>query len=998
MNKTLTTLAGLLAALAVSAQTPYWQDVSVTSINAQTQRTEVVFFPSADQAQNTPFEQSPYYKSLNGEWDFVYYDSQKSLPADLKPSEWKKITVPGNWEFQGYGVPVYTNTKYEFAPHDPQPPTLPEDVPVGLYHRTFSIPSNWDGRTVYLNLCAAKSGVYVYVNDQEVGYCEDSKDLARFDISQYIKSGENDLKVLMHRWSTASYLEDQDFWRVSGFERDVYLSSEAVKQDFDFRVVATLDDKLRDGLFTLKIQGVGNSAFRLLDADGNTVLEGAGSNFSGRIPEVRQWTAETPNLYTLLIENNGEYTRFDVGFRRIEVKGDFFFVNGQKIKLKGVNFHEHNQYTGHYLTREDIKANLIRMRELNVNAIRTCHYPQGRAFYELCDSLGFYVYDEANIESHGMGYREETLAKRPEWYAKHLDRTLNMYYRTANYPCVVILSLGNEAGNGENFLKTYAVLKALEKGGQNRPVVYERAEGGSNTDFVNPMYPRASWFREQGENPPGKPCVPCEYAHAMGNSTGSFDLQLGYVYQYDNLQGGFIWDWIDQGVLEEDENGRSFWTYGGDYGANEWFETDWNFNCNGIVNPDINPHPGAAEVKHWYQDINITSINPASGEFVLHNRFYFKNLDGYDIAWRIEEDGNPISNGIEHFEGVLPQDSVAFRVEMPQFDADKAYYINFYAITTEDSPLLKADYTVADNQFLLSEAAPKTFAAGDGKPLKFKDKGDTYLFKGSRIRLVVDKATGYIMQYKVKGKNMIDPEFGLQPNFWRAPNDNDWGMHYPNKAGAWKDSTITLSSMDALANGIHAEYNLPYNCKYVVDYLIDRSGKLGVSASFKGSDAQKAREVMRIGFRARLPKDCDAFTYFGRGPVENYWDRNTAAFIGLYDSSAEAEYYPYVRPQETGHHTDCSYLKNKLFTVDGYPNFEFNYLRNSIEDLDPRDEKNGNTHQHVNDITPQDFVEMCIDYKMTGVGGYDSWGARPEPDRSLWSDKDYDFQFTITPR
>ncbi|MCR5245844.1 MAG: beta-galactosidase, partial [Bacteroidales bacterium] len=402
MKTSILTALVLLPAIAAQAQTtPLWRDINATERNAQTKRTELIMYPTSEEALTKPFEQSPFYRSLNGEWDFFYTDDASTIPGDFSGLQWSSITVPGNWEFQGFGVPVYINIRYEFAPDDPQPPVIPEKVPAGVYRRTFTVPAEWEGRQLYLNLCGAKSGVYVYVNGAEVGYCEDSKDLARFDITSFVRDGENELTVLMHRWSAGSYLECQDFWRVSGFERDVYLSSEKSADYLDFKVVSTLAEDCTTGVFSF--EGVQGSSFRLLDKDGSTVLEGGQRVLKAQIPDVRRWTAETPELYTLLVSKDGEYTRFDVGFRRIEIKGNVFYVNGQPIKFKGVNFHEHSQFTGHYLTRAEILANLKVMRQLNVNAIRTCHYPQGRAFYELCDSLGFYVYDEVNIESHGMG-------------------------------------------------------------------------------------------------------------------------------------------------------------------------------------------------------------------------------------------------------------------------------------------------------------------------------------------------------------------------------------------------------------------------------------------------------------------------------------------------------------------------------------------------------------------------------------------------------------------
>ena len=707
MKKTILCLAFSALSLSIFAEDlPFYRDKDVYKLGAQTRRTEIIYYPTAEDALSKSFEQSPWYLNLNGVWDFKYAACEGELPA-----EWSTIKVPGNWEVQGWGTPVYVNTTYDFNPSNPQPPVLPDLIPVGVYRRSFSVPSEWAGRDVFINFCGVKSGVFVYVNGTLIGYNEDSKDLARYRLNDYLKEGENELIVKCYRWSTGSWFECQDFWRISGIERDVYLSSEKPSAIEDFRIVSTLDDGFTDGIFSLTTTAPAN--YQLLDADGSVVASGVAPVKGVRIPGVRRWTAETPELYTLLLESKGEYTRFDVGFRRLQVKGNVFYVNGQPVKFKGVNFHEHDQFTGHYTTREQILENLKLMRSLNINAIRTCHYPQQRAFYELCDSLGFYVYDEANLESHGMGYGERSLAKFPEWLDMHMERTLNMYARTANYPCVTILSLGNEAGDGVNFARTHEALKKLEAGGQNRPVVYERAEGGPNTDFLNPMYPSPDWVREQGRKPSAKPVVLCEYAHAMGNSTGSFDFYWDAFYSYPNLQGGFIWDWIDQGLAEKDSKGRSYWAYGGDYGdpatdpAGWW--ADRNFCCNGLVSPDLDVHPGAWEVKYWYQDVLIGFADSceydedvAQDRYRVLNRFYFKSLN-HDLHWEVTEDGRPVASGVKHL-SLAPFESEEFSVELPEMLPEHSYYINFDVLTCEADALLPEGYAIANYQFLLRKA------------------------------------------------------------------------------------------------------------------------------------------------------------------------------------------------------------------------------------------------------------------------------------------------------
>ena len=992
-------LIALLVGLAAATEPlPLHRDINATSVNVQDKRTEVVFFPDAESAIQKNIEQSPFYNCLNGEWDFLYFDSEKLVPEDLSARKWEKIKVPGNWEVQGWGLPIYVNIPYEFASVDPQPPTLPEDIPVGIYRRSFTVPAEWAGRELYLNICGAKSGVYTFLNGKEIAYSEDSKDLVRIDITPYVKEGDNELVMKMTRWSTGSWLECQDFWRISGIERDVYLSSEKVKQDFDFEVVSTLFDGYTDGDF--RLEATPGTNFCLLDKDGTAVAQGS-VPFKSRIPSVRRWSAETPELYTLVLEKEGEYARFDVGFRRIEINKDAVLLfNGQAIKFKGVNLHEHNEFTGHYTSRDYIRRSLLVMKQLNVNTIRTCHYPQPRAFYELCDSLGFYVYDETNIESHGMGYKEKSLAKHAEWFPKHKDRTLNMYMRTRNYPCVTLLSLGNEAGMGVNFMGTYKMLKDLEKGKMNRPVVYERTEGKEGTDVHCPMYPKmTNLYYERDDDPVHKPYVACEYSHAMGNSNGSFDLMWELMYSHPRMQGGCIWDWVDQGLAVKDAKGRKYWTYGGDYGNIEtdpaaWF-ADRNFNCNGVVNPDLDIHPAGAEIKHWYQNVWF-SAGEMPGEFKVLNRNYFRSLDAYKFKWTLWCDGATVSEGDLHF-STAPQECETFKIDLPSMSMDHTWSIQFEAQNAGAQPALEEGFVLASNQeVLIHTLAPRAEVVPG--VVKMAEKNGKIVLKGKCSKLVFDTVSGKVVALKSRGKQLIDKKFGMKPNFWRAPIDNDWGNKYPVRAGEWKnDAALVSAKAESMENGavILAEYGLPMGCALKVAYEFSYAGDLHVKYDFVGS-SEKAVEVPRIGFRMRMKASADKFSYFGRGPVENYIDRNTAAFLGAYEGSAEKELYPYVRPQETGHHTGCDwlYIGNARVLAFDEP-FEFNALRASIEDLDPRTEDGSRIWGHVNDIPVRNFVELCIDGAMTGVGGYDSWGAKPEPSRTLFTNQNYHYEFVI---
>ena len=1032
----LSILPALFLPAALWAQSlPYWQDMNITSVNAETRRTEAVWFADRADALSKGFRESENYADLNGVWEFKYFDDYHEMERFFRSAQndttgigWDKIQVPGNWEVQGYGVPIYVNIPYEFAPRDPQPPTLPDVFPAALYHRTFTVPEGWKGRTVYLNLAGIKSGTYVYVNGKEIGYSEDSKSLARFDVTQAVKDGDNDLMLKVYRYSTGSWLECQDFWRISGIERDVYLSSEKTPARFDFSVVSTLDPTLTRGVFQLKMRSEGKSDvfYELIDSNGETVADaiydfrGELTTVTDTIPDVRTWTAETPELYTLLLKVNGEYTRFHVGFRRIEIAtvkdGErdvkALLVNGQPVKFKGVNMHEHNPYTGHYQTRENILEDLKLMKMANINAIRTCHYPQPREFYELCDSLGFYVYDEANIESHGMGYRlDRTLGNNTAWQSKHIDRILNMYYRTASYPCVTILSLGNEAGNGANFYEAYRVLKALERDGQNRPVCYERAEREWNTDMLVPQYPGADWFARMGERESGRPVVPSEYAHAMGNSTGSLDLQWAQIYAHTHLQGGFIWDWVDQGLYDPEKG----WTYGGDYGVDA--PSDANFLCNGLVNPDRNPHPGYFEVKHVYQDIAITGVAPEEGRFSIQNRFYFKDLKDYVVRWRLERDGKPVKKGKCAFSTPARQ-AEEFVLKLPErkMRPEGEYRIFFETETARALPLLPKGTIIAADEVLVKDTGEKK-AFKSRRHADVKENETEIRLSAGRGRLVFDKALGIVRRCTYRGTDLFDPEFGLRPNFWRGPTDNDYGNNQPYRAHAWKEASQTFQASVSEEEGtLRVTYALPTGCSMTVDYTLLPGGSLKISAAFRGA-GKKPVDIPRIGFRFRV-KDND-FQYFGRGPMENYCDRNSGTFKSVYAAKASDEFYPYVRPQETGHHTETEWLSTRQITVVADSLFEFNALRHSVEDLDSEEsgqpfqwnnfdtspvhdeEEAANAHRrhqtHLCDVPDRDFTEICIDGAATGVGGYDSWGSMPEPSRTVWSTDDRTFAFTLVP-
>lgn len=1020
---------------------PYHRDLNVVSVNKQSPRSSFMVYGDRASAQSRDYAASRYCRLLNGTWKFLYDDDFRNLPAEATEpaadvSGWSEIEVPGNWEFQGFGTALYVNHPFEFATSDPLPPTLPEAIPGGVYRRDFEVPADWAGRDIYLHLAGAKSGVYVYVNGREVGYSEDSKDPAEFLINPFLKQGRNTLALKIARWSTGSYLECQDFWRVSGIERDVFLWSQAPVALADFRVRSTLDDSYTDGIFRLemKMRNSGSRdtnariSFELTDAAGKSVLSGRTEQrlppesgqtvaFDGRIDRVAPWTAETPNLYDLMmkIETDGsrpEYIPFRVGFRRIEIKASeqerggerlrLLYVNGQPVKLKGVNIHEHSERGGHYVTAEEMRRNFELMKRNNINSVRLSHYPQDRRFYEMCDEYGLYVYDEANIESHGMYYtiwnedmrkgseghvdgkKRGTLGHNPDWLPHHLERAVNMFERNKNHPCVTIWSLGNEAGNGFNFYNAYVTLKNLDRGLMDRPVCYERAGWEWNTDMYVPQYPSAAWLRSVGEQGSDRPVVPSEYSHAMGNSNGDLWGQWQAIYAHPHLQGGYIWDWIDQGILEHDSEGRPYWTYGGDYGG-RFAPSDANFLANGIVGADQKPHPAMSEVKYVYQNVGFEAVDLAKGRVKITNRFYFTDLSDYRVRYEVCRNGKPVRTGVLKL-GLAPQESEVVTLPVDRLEAGPGdeYFLNFEVATLRPAPLVPAGHIVAREQFELPLKGEKERfrPAGASRMEISEDRGGVRI-RSSAVDFAFDAALGAVTSYKVDGTEYFDGGFGIRPNFWRAPTDNDYGNGAPLRLQVWKtlSNRPVVERFGAVREGGGVRLTVDYgweiaeaglgHVSYRVDYTLYPGGELHVALHYAPSAAtgaydtaklnagtrdgaaatftpkteeelktiRKVLEIPRIGVRFRLPAAFDRITYFGRGPEENYADRFRGTFVGLHSAKAWELYTPYMRPQENGHRTQTRWMaatddrgKGLLVVADSL--LEFNALRNSIEDFD----------------------------------------------------------------
>ena len=953
--------------------------------------------------------QPEFVMSLNGKWDFWWSESDASYKEEFvapgyNSSSWDKIDVPANWELNGYGTAIYTNHGYEFKPSNPQPPILPEKNAVGVYRKVIDIPANWDGREVYLNIGAAKSGCYVYVNGILVGYNEDSKNTAEYNLTPYLHKGKNLVALKIYRWSTGSYLECQDFWRLSGIERDVYVFAQPKVHLFDYRITPIVEHLAEDGLIgsgyfeldaVVKNNSKSNATVELslggalsgVEKRSVSIAAGEESLQSFKIPFEgwNLWSAETPVLYdgSIALSQGGnvsEKVAFKFAPRKVEIIGNQLLVNGKAIKIKGVNIHEHNQYTGHVISREQMESDIQLMKAHNFNAIRCSHYPQPAYFYELCDEYGIYVCDEANIESHGMYYnlrKGGTLGNDLRFYNGHMARVKNMYWRNKNYTSIIYWSMGNEAGNGYNFYQTFLYLKDLDK---VRPVQHERAILEWNTEIYCPQYPSAFKLAEWAAQETDRPYILSEYAHAMGNSTGNFKDLWDVIYAADNLQGGFIWDWVDQGILQKTKDGKEFWAYGGDFGVNA--PSDGNFLCNGVIGPDRVPHPAMNEIKHIYQNLWIEP--DGNGAYRAINRNYFTGVDHYN--YEIVSVPEKYSKGAKSkviLQGKVSVDIPAddtITIKLPEFKMQPGYdyYVNFSGEQSWNQ------YPLGDN------AVPQVVSVS----------------KKAKVEFEVDAESGLIGKYAVNGVDYLSGDFGIRPNYWRAPNDNDYGNGAPARWQAWKvygKENKPAEVTDKMVDGnrvVKVVYNLEdLGCSNVVTYTLEPSGALTVEAQMSEASL---KEAPRYGLRWRMPQEFSNVRFYGRGPWENYCDRKDGAMFDIYSCNVADMYVPYVRPQENGHRVDVRWLeiknaKGKGLVILAMENpFEFNALHNSIEDFDceesdapyqwnnfvendPHDVGRARNvmkkQTHVSDISPRNFTEICIDSRMTGVGGDNSWGA-----------------------
>ncbi|MFT3740745.1 MAG: glycoside hydrolase family 2 TIM barrel-domain containing protein [Breznakibacter sp.] len=1035
--KPISLLCAVLAmfSLVKAQEAPDWENPDVFQINKEPTRASFMPYADVPSAMVDEYSRSPWYMSLDGKWKFQWSPTPGQRPmdfykADFDVRNWKEIDVPSNWELKGYGIPIYTNITY---PYPKNPPLIDHsDNPVGSYRRTFSLPENWEGRRVYIHFEAGTSAMYVWVNGQKVGYTENSKTPAEFDITPYVKKGQNLVAAEVYRWSDGSYLEDQDFWRLSGIDRHVYLYSTADVRVADFFVRPDLDAAYKNGSLTVDValKSYAPSAknnyqleAQLFDANGGkvfaqtlkVVLAADGSKsttLSQKVPSPKLWSNETPYLYSLVLtlkDDKGaalEHVSAKVGFRKVELKNGQLLVNGKRILVKGVNMHEHHPINGHYQSKEMMMKDICVMKSLNINAVRCSHYPSNVEWMKLCDQYGLFLVAEANIESHGMGAEWQAWfdkkvhpAYRDEWKAAHMDRITSLVERDKNHPSVIIWSMGNECGNGPVFYEAYKWIKERDR---TRLVQFEQAGENENTDVVCPMYPRIRDMKEYAERKSvSRPYIMCEYAHAMGNSSGNFDEYWRIIRNSPNMQGGFIWEWVEHGLMAHDEVGRQYWAYGGDLGGHT-YTNDENFCLDGLVSADRIPHPGTFEVKKFYQNIWFKSEKPESGVITVESEFDYTNLDQFVFRYEVVKNGGIVKSG-DFNVSLEPRGKKQVKLDLPKLDQAPGveYLLNIYAYTRLGSGILPQNHEMAREQMVLGKSNYFETVEANGTVPTVNDEKDRVRMTAAGVEVIIDKRSGLIQGFRADGKWF----FGQKPtpNFWRAPVDNDFGNHMQRISNVWRvaGENRSLKSIDVKIEDNKAVViaNLwlrDVASDYSIVYTMNPDGILDVDVTYKAGQ-DELPEIPRFGMLMTLDKDYDNLVYYGRGPWENYADRNNASHIGIYKSKVAEQYVPYGRPQENGYKTDVRWITltnddGKGIKIEGKQPLGMSALHNYPLDFDPGINK---AQRHSSDITFRNEVVLCIDLAQRGVGGDDSWGARPH-EQYLLKGKEYSYGFRIS--
>ena len=1032
-----------------------WHDLQVNEINRLPLHTMHFAYDPNDfpgtGAEYLDKKKSMNYLSLEGTWKFNWVANADERPTDfyktdLDDSKWNNIQMPGNWEMLGYGQPEYVNVGFAWRGHfDQQPPAVPtKDNHVGSYRREINIPSNWDGKRVIAHFGSVTSNIYLYVNGKFAGYAEDSKVAAEFDITPFLKKGKNLIAFQTFRWCDGSWCEDQDFWRLSGPARENYLYARSKDHRLlDVRVETDLKNNYKDGYLniTAKVQGNTLAYFGLYDPDGKEVIVTGTDNVKNgvakyqlRVKNVRKWSAETPNLYTLVvspIQNGGMYLPYEivqvkVGFRKVEIKNKQFLVNGQPVLLKGANRHEIDPDEGYNVSEQRMIQDIMMMKRMNINAVRTCHYPDDPRWYDLCDKYGLYVVAEANQESHGFQYGDDAAAKKPEFAKQIMERNqhnVSMFY---NHPSIVTWSMGNETVMGDNFLKAYKWIKSQDK---TRPVQYEQARRGEGTDIFCPMYYPVAASEKYAKDPNSPmPLIQCEYNHTMGNSGGNLSDYWNLIRKYPILQGGFDWDFVDQALhrnivkpmsilpykMNNEDLRKIEYCYGGDY--NKYDPSDNNFNCNGIIGPDRQMNPHAYEVAYQYQNIWTKMVNAETGEVSVHNENFFRDLSNYALAWSLEEDGVETQNGTIADLDVPAQQTKNFTIPYDKSKIKgKEVFLNIDFRLKEAEPLLTAGQVMAYAQLPVvtkqacSGDCSKMLAQGHGKK-KMKlaaKKNNVVAVTTPNLTFKIDRSTGLISEYAYNGKSLLGEGGTLKPNFWRAPTDNDMGAGLQKKFKAWKNPQMNLKNIDVKKDKktnsvtILTSFDMPeVQGQMDITYVVfANTGAVKVTEDFKATEGAKVSDMFRFGMLMQMPYTMEKSNYYGRGPIENYSDRKDCMRIGVYTDDADNQYFPYIRPQESGTKSDIRWWKQTDATglglqVKSCTPFYASAIHFDTEELDDGDDKE---QRHSFDLKKSKFTNLFLDSAHMGVGGENSWGAWPlEKYRVHYGNKT--FTFTLIPQ
>lgn len=1008
MKKSILLAATALAALSLSAAEP-WQDPQVNALNRLPQHSHFFAFENADAARGDK-SGSANFLSLHGQWQFRFTDNLPDAPDDafMQPgydaSSWGAMPVPGVWELNGYGTPVYVNIGYAWkGESESTPPVAPDkNNHVGDYRCKVMIPSGWKGRDIVAYFGSATSNLQLWVNGHKVGYGEDGKLSQEFDITRFVTPGkEATIALRIHRWCDGTYLEDQDYFRFSGLARESFLYSRPKNRINDIRIDATLDDAYRDGILRVDadINGSGNLELSLTDADGKTVAEATVRNAHGtvsksfEIADPLKWTAETPNLYrlTATLSRNGkvqEVIPLNVGFRRIEIRNAQLLVNGQPVLIKGADRHELDPDGGYVVSTDRMLQDIRLMKEHNINAVRTSHYPDDPRWYDLCDRYGIYVTAEANIESHGMGYDEKTLARDPAFAKAHLERNMRNVQTLRNHPSIIVWSLGNEAGYGPNFEAAYQWVKANDN---TRPVQYERA-GLEKTDIFCPMYLTYDNCEKYLNSNPDRPLIQCEYAHAMGNSLGGFKEYWDLIRKYPSYQGGYIWDFVDQSIHWKNDRGQDIYGYDGDFA--DYTHGDRNFCDNGLMSPDRVPNPHAAEVRRLQQNIWTSA---SDGGICVFNENFFRPLDNVSLYWTLLRNGQPVRTGSVESLDVAPQASAILPFDTAVTDDGAEWLLNVDYRLSQAEPLLPAGYSVASQQLALSGADRTYFerpaAAGE---VTLSESADEYRLGGKDFSVGVSRKTGLINSFITDRRQHIAPGGEIRPNFWRAYTDNDHGAKLEDKYAVWRNPRMELKSVSATTvadrPAVVSVFDLPQvGGTLTLTYTADGSGALTISQSLAADERADVPPMMRFGLRMPLTANYSKLEYYGRGPGENYIDRHQASDLGIYRQDVAEQPYPYIRPQETGTRTDLRWWRlsdrgGRGLEFTSTAPFSASALNYSQDELDGR-------HDHFSEVPLADFTEVCVDAVQSGLGCIDSWGALPLPQYRLpYTDR----TFTVT--